>query len=136
MKKILIILFMLYSGILYSQKNYINYNTMLSSQYIGIGWERSYLNRTISHEIGIGLLGGSLSLRGYIGNDKYRSYIGCTHLIQFVPSVAGWKTFPHIGISKEVNNTRIGLDIGPRLQWWDRKAYMDLGVGIKFSKMF
>lgn len=136
MKNKLTILFILICGLTYSQKNYLNFNTMLDSQYIGIGWERSYLMRTISHEVSIGLLGGSMAIRLYKRGDVYNTYFGCTHFVQFIPSVSGWKTFPHIGISKERGNSRIGIELGPRLQWWDRKSILDLGIGLKFSKIF
>jgi hypothetical protein len=79
-RKLFIVFVLLLSSFVYSQKNYINYNLMGQTQYVGIGWERSYLKRTISHEIGLGVLSLSLGIRGYLFKDVNRFYFGCSHL--------------------------------------------------------
>jgi hypothetical protein len=135
-RKLFIVFVLLLSSFVYSQKNYINYNLMGQTQYVGIGWERSYLKRTISHEIGLGVLSLSLGIRGYLFKDVNRFYFGCSHLIQFIPSNAGWKTYPHIGLSREIGNTRYGFEVGSNIQWWDRIPYYSLGFGLKISKKF
>jgi hypothetical protein len=130
MKKILIVLLMLYSGILYSQKNYIGYSVWGQNPIMGINWERSFLNEKVSAGIGLGFISGSVTL-------KYQPlknvYISNSHFLVMNPQIAGWKNYTGIGLSKKFERTRINIDIGPKIEWFDRKAHISPNFGINFQ---
>jgi hypothetical protein len=130
MKKILITLIMLISFFTYSQKNSIGYSFWGSTPIMGVNWERSFLNEKLSGGIGIGFISGSVTIK-YQPLKNF--YISNSHFLVMNPQIGGWKNYTAIGISKRFERTRINIDFGPKIEWWDRKAHISPNFGINFQ---
>ena len=121
---------MLYSGILFSQKNYIGYSIWGQNPIMGINWERSFLNEKVSAGIGLGFISLSTTI-------KYQPlknvYISNSHFLVMNPQISGWKNYTGIGLSKRFERTRINIDFGPKIEWFDRKPKISPNFGINFQ---
>jgi hypothetical protein len=97
---------------------------------MGVNWERSFLNEKLSGGIGIGFISGSVTIK-YQPLKNF--YISNSHFLVMNPQIGGWKNYTAIGISKRFERTRINIDFGPKIEWWDRKAHISPNFGINFQ---
>jgi len=130
MKKILTIILLLLSFNAYSQRNYIGYSIWGSTPIMGINWERSFFKEGVSTVIGIGFISASTGIKI---KPLKNFYISNSHFLTLNPEISGWKNYTGIGITKEFTRTRINVDIGPKIEWFDRKAYVSPNFGINFQ---
>lgn len=133
MKNIILTLSLLISLFTYSQKKYLGFSFAGSNPIGGFSYEKTLLKNNIGIVAGIGFLSTSMGFKIYLLNfNKSNIYIGESHYIVLNPEMMGWKNYIPIGLSKDFERTRVTIDIGPKIEWWDRKAQTSLNFGIGF----
>ena len=133
MKNIIILLILILSQYTYSQKSYFGFTFAGSNPIAGLSYEKTLFKNTIGLSAGVGFLSASTGFKIYpIKFEKSSVYIGGSHYIVFNPEMMGWKNYIPIGISKDFERTRMTIDVGPKIEWWDRKPYTSLNFGIGF----
>jgi len=132
MKYSILILFTFILMNLSAQKNYLQYSAFGATPYVGLSYERTYLNQKLGTEFGIGILSFSVGSKFYLRN----AYIGASHYLFLIPSDAGFKTYIPFGFYKETTNGKVSIDIGPNFEWYDRNPNLTFNFGVKYSKEF
>jgi|LauGreDrversion4_2_1035121.scaffolds.fasta_scaffold208953_4 hypothetical protein len=133
MKNTILTLLLLLTFSTYSQKNYFGFSFAGSNPIAGLSYERTLFKNTIGLSAGIGFLSASTGFKIYPVNFNNSSiYIGGYHYLVLNPEMMGWKNYIPIGLSKDFERTRITIDVGPKIEWWDRKPYTSLNFGIGF----
>jgi hypothetical protein len=140
MKKFTTILLVLLStNLLFSQKNYLSASIFGQTPVIGASYERTIMKENIGIEFGVGVLSASLGVKYYPKKitNTWTPYFGSAHYLYAIPSNAGWKTYIPLGlthISKEGN--RLSFDIGPNINWYDNRGNLNANFTVKFGYIF
>jgi hypothetical protein len=133
MKNIILTLLLLLSLSTYSQKSYFGFSFAGSTPIAGLSYEKTLFKNNLGLEGGIGFLSASTGFKIYVLNkNKSSLFIGGYHYLVLNPELMGWKNYIPIGISKEFERTKIQIDLGPKIEWWDRKPNTSLNFGIRF----